>query len=363
MGKRLLEGDIMFRQLAALTRPGDVFLYHPSELAYYLETVWALRSPNPPFNFRANRPSPAMLSPLLANTRIPPLPAPTQWNHLIYAYLIESTAIYEIFDRVMHECLNGERFGSLSPEGQMWIRNTEDMFYKTQVPFTIFAIKSDIRPDPQAVRQNAYYRMFGRDLPQAMNAAAMNGDNPYAFVKPEASNLEFTDTLEEFLKEAWIGIENASNTSGPRPTDNQAIANLARRLYEMLTDRRQYGNLSREEFYAVAMLSWYHLTVEFNSPILLDLRAHGTSPEERLRKVGGKVAMPPHAKSDSYFQVAEPLARILTVIETGQLNQPGTVPILYRLGQLRNDVENIVTHWSLITGRMMKANKVTVSPA
>ncbi|HLG37838.1 MAG TPA: hypothetical protein VI338_06855, partial [Nitrososphaera sp.] len=170
------------------------------------------------------------------------------WHHLIYAYLIESTGIYEIFDRVMQECLNGERFGSLTPQGQMWVRNTEDLFYKDPLPFKVFSIRSDVRLDPGAVRQNAYYRMFGMDLPHATN-----GDARYAYVKPQAANLQFINTFEEFLKEVWVGIENVSNISGPRPTDDQAIANLARRLSEMLLDRRRHGTLSREEFFAVAM--------------------------------------------------------------------------------------------------------------
>src|SRR5262245_11000831 len=123
----------MFRQLAARQPanaggPARVFLYHPSELADYLESFWALRSR------RVDRPSPASPQPFLAAGGIGGLPPQTDWHHLMYAYLIECTFIDDIFYRVMYECLNGERLGILTPESQLWIRNTEDLFYKNPPP-------------------------------------------------------------------------------------------------------------------------------------------------------------------------------------------------------------------------------------
>jgi hypothetical protein len=339
----------MFRQLARLAGPERVFLYHSSELADYLETFWAMRSRMP------ERPSPASPQEFFPQ-RIVNLPPDSEWHHLIYAYMIECTFIDEIFYRVMYECLNGERLGILTPESQLWVRNTEDLFYKDPPPFMAYAVKSELRPDNAAIRRNAYYRMFGSELPQPQGIEG-NGN----YVKPDASNLEFTTTLEAFLRETWVGIENVRNMIGANPTDNLAVAELARRLSEMLRDRRQYGTLAREEFFAVAMMSWFHLTVEFNSPIIVDLRAEGTSPEERLKRVGEKVNLPPHPKADSYFQLAAPMSRILNIIETTELNNPGNVPVLYTPGQqLRNDIETIITHWYITTGRMLKANNIGV---
>lgn len=345
----------MFRVLARHTSPDQVFLYHPSQLSHYLETIWALRSPG----FAVGRSSPPRPEPVLRGNPLPQLPAPspsTEWHHLIYAYMMESTAIVQIFERVLTEVLNSERCGILSHESHMWVRNTEELFYRESPPFAIYAVTSQLRPDLEAVRKNAYYRMFGLDLP-----SGASGDSNY--IKPESSNLEFISTLEEFLREAWIGIENVQNTSGANPTDNQAVANLARRLSDMLRDRRQNGNLSREEFFVVAMMSWFHLTVEFNSPIVVDLRADGTSPEERLKRIGDKVMLPAHPKSDSYFQIAEAMSALLTVIENQGLNQPVNVPVLFAPGSyLRGALERIIAHWSIISGKMLKATKVAVSP-
>src|SRR5262249_38326466 len=151
-------------------------------------------------------------------------------------------------------------------------------FYKDPPPFSIYNVQSQLRPDSRDIRRNAYYRMFG---PMDLSPLVLETGRD-SFFKPERANLEFVPTFEEFLRETWIGIENVRNTSGSNPSDNGAIATLSRRLHDMLGDRRLSGTLSREEFHAVATSSWFHLTVGFDSPIIVDLRAQGSSPEQRL---------------------------------------------------------------------------------
>ena len=71
------------------------------------------------------------------------------------------------------------------------------------------------------------------------------------FDTAKAYNGEFVNTFEEFLREVWIGIVNVKNESGSNPTDNAEIANLAEKLYDMLTTRRLGGNLAIEEMFFV----------------------------------------------------------------------------------------------------------------
>ena len=173
-----------------------------------------------------------------------------RWEHLIYAYMIENTRIYEIFRRMLHELLHGEKLGSPRQDTQLWLRSTEELFYRDPPPFSITTLNSYIRPDLRATRRNAYFRLFGMDL--------NHGDDenkPYAYVRPEAANNEFVNTFEELLREVWIGFTNRSTTSGANPTDDAKIEELARKLHDMLITRRQFGNLSRQEFFFVAMLS------------------------------------------------------------------------------------------------------------
>src|SRR5215207_4362160 len=359
---------------APKTHPLDLFLYHPIQLAGLLEAAWAERfqtkarqSPVPemPGGQRTIGPEDPFLRTLLDLLCIP---MPNRdgvcrnavvFDHLIYAYMIENTRIYEIFRRVLYEYLHGERLETPSEESQRWLRTTEELFYRDTPPFFAFQLTSHIRPDIRATRRNAYYRMFGMDLNHGID-----DDNRYPYERAAASNRDFVPMFEAFLREVWRGIVNANNTSGSDTSDDVAIANLAERLSNMLRDRRENGNLSREEFFFVATMSWFHLTVEFDSPIVKDLKANGSNPAERLRAIGERVGLPIHGKAYDLFGLADPMSKILIAIESGTFNNVANVPLLYRdpPTQLRNDIQTIIMNWSSATGRNMKAEPVTVSP-
>jgi hypothetical protein len=279
------------------------------------------------------------------------------WDHLIYAYMIENTRIYEIFRRVLYELLYGEQLGIPLADAQHWLRNTEELFYRDPPYFSITAITSHIRADSRASRRNAYQRMFGMDL----NHGTDEGQ-PYPYVRAEAANNEFVPTFEEFLREVWIGIENVGNESGAKPTDDAKIADLAEKLHDMLISRRVNGNLSREEFFFVSMMSWFQLSVEFSeSPIVQSLRAEAASPEQRLFKIAQRVGLPAHGLSKSYFDIADPISRVLVLIETGAYNDAAAAPAFYNAGPLQDAMKTIIRHWSIITGREMKARRVATT--
>jgi hypothetical protein len=158
----------------------------------------------------------------------------------------------------------------------------------------------------------------------------------------------------------WIGIVNASNTSGTKSTDNAKLTELAQELQQMLLARRLNGNLSREEFGAVAMMSWFHLTVETETAVVQDLRASATSPEQRLYKIAQLVGVPAHGLSGSYFDIADAISTVLLAIETTAFTAlPNAVVAMYTPGEvLERLMRTIITHWSIITGRDMKAGKI-----
>jgi hypothetical protein len=162
-----------------------------------------------------------------------------RWDHLIYAYLIENTRIYEIFRRVIYEYRHGERLGVPLAGSQHWLRNTEELFFRDPAPFSIYSVVSYVRPDQGATRRNAYCRMFGMDLNHGID-----DNKSYPYIKLDKCNNEFCSTFEEFLREVWVAISNARNETGTNPKDDAAIALLARRLHDMLRTRRTNGNLS-----------------------------------------------------------------------------------------------------------------------
>ena len=374
----------MFRQYAASIQGGAnaLFLQHPSVLTTLLEVAWQSRAlaSNRPLGdpgHRSNLPQlPDFWLDALKNSAVPPIAPPTGvasiigttlglspstqrtvlWEHLIYAYMIENTRIYELFRRVLHEFLHGEKLGVPTDAAQHWLRNTEELFYRDPAPFSITTLSSHIRPDMRATRRNAYHRMFGMDL----NHGTDDGQ-PYAYLKADAYNNEFVPTFEEFLREAWIAIANVNNTSGANPKDQGKIENLVEQLHDMLMTRRTNGNLSREEFAAVSTMSWFHLTVESNSPIIVALRAEAVSPEQRLFKIAERVGLPAHGLSKSFFDIADTISQVLIAIEA---ISTGIVPALVATGTSLNPFQTamntIITYWSIITGHDVKAGKVAV---
>lgn len=332
----------------------EVFALHPLFLAAALEVAYSARDGR---SVRGPFPSPSLPRELLEDLPVRDAGLPSLWHHLIYAYVIEQTRAYEIFERVLFEFLHGEVLEVASGAGQQWLRATEALLYRDEPSFQIDALTSWIRPDIRSTRRNAYWRMFGLDLDHGKGS-----DPVYPYEKAQAANLAFVATFEEFSREVWRGIENVVNVSGANPTDDAAIANLARELYDMLRVRRRAGNLAREEFVFVSMMSWLHLTVLFDSSIVVDLRCEATSPEQRLEKIGARVNIPAHPKSESYFRLAEPMSRILIAVETGLFNSPANAAALYAPGALRDDMMTVITHWSIATGRDLKARKVSVSP-
>lgn len=329
--------------------------YRPSELSEYLEQFWwAVR----------NGARQAAFGPLLNAVRhrqmarnaaaapvdpTAPAPAfvPTHHHHISYAFMLENTRMVDIFRRVVREWVHGERLPAATDRSQRWVQTTEQLFFADAWPYSVRALTSTIRPDSGAVRRNAYYRLLGLDL----NHGADDG-GAYPYVKAEIANRDFSSIFEALLAEVWRGYTNRLTLVAQNLTDNNAISNLVRLTREMLQSRRLAGVLSREEFDAVAMLSWFHLTVRFNTQVVLDLNAQADGIANRLAKVGERVGLPAHSRSDAFIQLAAPMSRILLAIESGAVVAPAS---LYVPGQLyTNDMLQIITHWSIATGRDVK---------
>ena len=282
-----------------------------------------------------------------------------RWHHLIYAYMIENTRALDIFRRVIDTFVHGERLSTLTPASQRWLWTTEELFYRDPPSFSIATHHSPIRPSAAATRANAYQRFFGMTLNPS--------DATKQTVAPaEHTNADFVPVFDEILHEVWQGRSNFANQVGARPTDDAKIAERCTRLSEMLLARRVNGTLSREEFWAVATMSWFHATLETNAhPIVQDLRADAPSPEERLFKIAQAVGYPAHGLAKSYFELAEPLSRLLIAIEQGTFNNPAAVPALYTPATSppgpSEDTDLIITHWSIIRGRDVKAKRVAAA--
>jgi hypothetical protein len=413
----------MFRQLVTPGHPSttltptvmnninSLFIYHPLQVSALIETVWLNRanaagaqtsypfvpwSPllasqilNAPFfaGYNWGTSPPTALYPALAppSTYIfpsgqpgiastwngagvgsqpqPPLASPpmrpTNWDHMIYAYIIENTRIFEIFSKVLETYMFSEQLETPSPASQQFWRNVEFLIYGDAMPSMLWTTSSRLRRDEIADRLTTYYWFFGIDLSHAQEIAAQH---PYQ--KPAAANRDFIPTFESFGREVWRGIINAKNSSGANDTDPTVIATLARRLFDMMATRRINGNLSREEFRAVAIMSFLHLAVLYDSPAVVDLRATASSPEMRLQKIAERVGMTAHPKSKPFFDLAAPFSILMHSIETGTFNDTTGALALY--SQIApnfpaKNAETVIDQYSLATGRDLKSQVVSVA--
>jgi len=361
-----------------IARANALFNLHPSELSALLEMAWDFRVHQNDGNNDLGHPDrksdliglpPEILalfdnmtkvnrSTFSPNSAIASAAATNKsgkvrWSHLIYAYMVENTKVYDIFYKVLEEFLYGEKLGVPTPETYQWLRNTEALFFSDPSPYTIGSIVSRIRPDMGATRRNAYYRMFGMDL----NHKRMDG-KPYFYPKPEIANNKFNEVFQEFCEEVWVGIVHGQNTSGANITDDANIAYNAKQCFDMLRTRRLNAEISRVEFFSVAMMSWFHLTLQFNSPIVKDLRAEGSNPEQRLFKIARRVGIPAHALSENFFIIADPIARIFAQLETGDFNNETAAASIYnQTSPIKQDMINIITQYSILIGQDLKVRR------
>ena len=114
----------MFRQLAFQMQPNatpaqkesvanDLLSRHPFEIATALERAWNNRPVLAPPSNALGSPDNRSILDGLALSLTTSSGAPTaiasvvasvvRWDHLIYAFMIENTRVYEIFRRVLHE--------------------------------------------------------------------------------------------------------------------------------------------------------------------------------------------------------------------------------------------------------------------
>jgi hypothetical protein len=293
---------------------------------------------------------------------------PPPWDHLIYAYLIESTGIVEIFAEVLRRYLVGETLDAPTVDTLAWVRATEELFFRDPPLFHIGGLTSQLRPDMRANRRNWYWRMFGVDLPYPLPGASPDAQ-PWKRDAGTVVNTRFLELWTELLRQVWMGIENDRNQVGSNPTDKSYVAYLCQTLGEMLRLRRRGGMLAREEFTAVTLLSWFHLTLEVDSAVVQSLRATagGTgNPADRLTAIGQRVGIAPCRPARELFELADLVSPVLWFIELDQFSTPASAETLFRIQGVPNTAVpdtmiRIIDLWQSATGDRLKDAAVRVS--
>ena len=277
------------------------------------------------------------------------------WDHLGYAYVLENTRVVQIMRRVVREYRHGESLGLPSALTLRWLDATEALVFGAQSPALGWLGLSQIRPDPEASRWNAYWRLLG-----VKPAFGREDGSPITFVKSAVANTTFVPLFEELAFELWQAISNIQNSAGVNQSDDDRIYRIAEQLGFNMRSRRVNDQLMREELHAATVLGWFELTLGFDNQVMRDLKATGTSAAERLREIGDRVGLAPHSRSASFFAMAADLSRLLRAIENPVVTGPAFARVLYStqaqgtvpgLGQASR---RVITEWSAATGKDLK---------
>lgn len=377
-------------ELGAAGPAVQVFRVHPFQLSRWLDEAWAAARTVPEFGNRTVNALPFLGSDQIvdvldlpaptATTVPPPFPSginsadvgtfngavfsgtvPLVWDHLVYAYLLECTGVIEVMAEVVRRSAVGETLNTLSADGTRWVRATEELFYREPPLFAITGIASEARPDLRVTRRNNYWRMFGMEPPHPVPTRYRK----LGFVEQgwradtgEGVNSGFREKWTELLRQVWLGFENARNGIGPNATDREYVAFLCQSLRDMMTMRRRGGQLAREEFVHVTTLSWFHLTLETDTPIVVDLKAEATNPADRLAKIAERVGMTAAPRSYELFELADLMSGLLRAIELGLFDRGEDAETLFRpiAGNegLVRDMNRIIDLWQSATGDRVK---------
>jgi hypothetical protein len=292
---------------------------------------------------------------------------------LMYSYMLENTQLVDIFKSLIQKYSRTEDLGgnNSNVDNQIvfhWLKNADKLFFENELSDET-AFRNLIRPNSEATRRNAYWRMFGIEL-------AFSTDQPVeGYDEGKESNLQFIFLFESFLSEIWAAYLNAHNFNGPGSMDVTAINDLATRMRELLSSRRDdsfddhtfYGtlNISQEEFSAVLLTAWFNFVVSYNSPVVEFLGCQADTSWERLTKMGNKVGIAVHSECRELFELSEPMNIILNSIEAGDTftdrdwvqnmvaaPKSDSQPSIH--SYFMNNVFTIINNWEKATGHKIK---------
>ncbi|MEV8214362.1 hypothetical protein [Leifsonia sp. NPDC077715] len=348
----------MFRNLATvLGGPEKLFSLHPVILHRYLDEAWAQAG----FVQIGADTSDVFLGDteqIVDQLKLPPIAVedsglglPLQrrpWEHLIYAYLLENTGMLRVFRRVVELFAMGEELDVPGPLTRQFLRSTEELIFTDPPPFSIGAVASRVRPSLEVVSRNAYWRLLGMDLDHGPDSSG-------PWLRPRASYANFVPDFESLFGNVWQNYLNRKNSSGENSSDPQAVVDRAQILSEGLRVRRLRGNLAREEFFFTALFSWFHVVLESDNEIIVDLKATASDPGERLRKLGARVGVPVHPRARSLILLAEPASSLLRFVELQKFNDAAGASTLFaETGAIKDDALAVIDQWSMATGRSLK---------
>lgn len=344
---------------ADLKRPqalNEILTADPLDLMLHMEQVWGLADVWTP----AARPTGDARRALIglgAYRDLVPSEQPA-WHHFGYSLCIKNTRACQIMTRAVHAFRSGEGLGIASVETQRWVDATEALLFGAVSLLGTAMATSAVRPNAESVRRNAYWRMFGMDL-----AFGADGATAHSYDRAAAANTTFVALFEELLGEVSSAFGHRRSPARITSKADDRILQLADQVGSLLRARRQNGVLAREELAAATAMGWLEATLSSNTPVIVDLRAQAANPADRLRLVGERVGLAPHAHSGAFLAMAPDLSVLLRVLESGRLKDHRDASLLYSTASpaIGAVTRRVITEWAVATGHDLRQHPPVVS--
>lgn len=203
----------------------------------------------------------------------PPLPPiDGRRRHLIYSFFVECTGLFEIFRAVFDSYLKDDILLRLTRDSNgpliEAIKETINEVYARP--------RSAIAPDPEQLRLNAYWRLFGLRVPGKVGLE-----------ETPNYNAEFEKTFGEAMIEIFQGILDQGVTGQPQYGNPSAVAEHLNNL------RQQLVNRTFNEIRDISEASALHVTRLFslldNDEFMGALNIRSKGRPQRLKDLADKV--------------------------------------------------------------------------
>jgi hypothetical protein len=328
-----------------VVRANQLLRQNPLTIVQMAETSW--------HNASRRRPQNLFL-------QVPPLAqnyghaVPSSWDHLIYAYMIESTRVCEIFRKLSALYKSGAQLPPPSIASRQFWFMADSVILSPPQAICVWTGASRTPEEEEASRHALYRNTFAREF----SGADENRRAGFA----QSSTPDFFAKFEAFLGEAWRGIVQARSPQAQRDTNHQKLASLAMDLSNQLVTMRERTSLTLEEFRAVAIASMLHVVVSVNSQVVNDLGANAVSSAERLALMGKKCGIAPSPRAPALFEISRPLSVILRALESGAFNDVPGARFLCSNGNLQDLFETAIGLYNEAVGKDLTARKTDVVP-
>lgn len=263
--------------------------------------------------------------------------------HLISSYFIESTGIVEVFRVLLRSFQVTDEILKLN--------RTEDKdlieLLKVVLVKTFPIPESSITPDPEGLRYNAYWRLFGYVIKGKEDR--LSGD-----LKPNSYNAEFNTMFEKVMYEIFQGIldnqitiERLGNPNALSQLLNDLSEQLRNRTYNTIEDQAEY-------WYAVFTALRALVTDDQNNHDLMvkRLNIRSIGEDKRLIELGEKLNVPVAIKSVYLFTLADKMQDFLKRIE----DTTWTPAEAAKLFNEETNFKEISSAWYQVTGKDLLAD-------